>query len=305
MRTRRFWSAVVCLSSFCWLLAGPGSPAASSTARHASLTVAGAVSAPAAYSRGELAALPQTTLEVGSGSVTHSVEGVSLLTLVKLAQPALPMGVKNAQLRVTIAVEGPFGRATTIALGELDPSFGNHPAILALERDGKDLPFGPRLVLPDDENAARCVFHVRRITIAVRNPTPSVPARAGDLTVTDGHVTRVLSAEQLARLRSQTRTVSFLAGASPHTHTESGPALLAVLARAGLRIRRDTWVAAVASDGYVATVTPGEARFGGRPLQISLVEDGVALAQPRLVVDGDVKGGRYVSGVTKLVVGEG
>jgi hypothetical protein len=76
-------------------------------------------------------------------------------------------------------------------------------------------------------------------------------------------------------------------------------------ARAGLRIGRDTWVVAVASDGYVATVTPGEARFGGRPLQISLVEDGVALAQPRLVVDGDVKGGRYVSGVTKLVVGEG
>lgn len=27
--------------------------------------------------------------------------------------------------------------------------------------------------------------------------------------------------------------------------------------------------------------------------------------QPRLVVDGDVKGGRYVSATTKLVVGEG
>jgi hypothetical protein len=304
MRTRRFWSAVVCLSGACWLLSGPGSPAASSTAIHASLTIAGAVDAPAAHSRGELAALPQTTLQTGSGAATQTVEGVSLLTLVNLAQPVLPTGVKNARLRVTVAVEGACG-TTTIALGELDPSFGDHPAILALKRDGKDLPFGPRLFFPDDESAARRVFHVRRITIAVRDPTPSVPARAGDVTVTDGHVTRVLSAEQLARLRSQTRTVSFLAGASPQTHTESGPALLAVLARAGLRIRRDTWVAAVASDGYVATVTPGEARFGGRPLQVSLVEDGVALAQPRLVVDGDVKGGRYVSGVTKLVVGKG
>jgi len=34
-----------------------------------------------------------------------------------------------------------------------------------------------------------------------------------------------------------------------------------------------------------------------------LVEDGVALTQPRLVTAGDVKGGRYVTGVTDLVVG--
>jgi hypothetical protein len=305
MWTRHIWSAVVCLSGVCWLLAGPGSPAASSTWTHASLSVAGAVGAPAMYSRGELAALAQTTVEAGPGSATHTVEGVSLLTLVNLAQPTLPAGVKNAQLRVTIAVEGAFGRATTIALGELDPSFGDHPALLVLERDGHELRRGPQLVFPGDSNAARSVFDVRRITVAVQSPTPTVPAHPGDLTVTDGHVTRVLRAEQLARLRSRTRTVSFLAGAAPQTHTESGPALLAVLARAGLRIGADTWVAAVASDGYVATVTPGEARFGGRPLQISLVEDGVALAQPRLVVDGDVKGGRYVSGVTKLVVGEG
>jgi hypothetical protein len=30
---------------------------------------------------------------------------------------------------------------------------------------------------------------------------------------------------------------------------------------------------------------------GGRPLQLSLNEDGVAQAEPRLVADGDVKGG--------------
>ena len=305
MRTRRLWSAVVCLSGVCWLLAGPGSPAASSTAVRASLSVEGAVSAPATYSRSALAALPQTTVATGSGSAMHTVEGVSLQTLVDLAQPLLPIGVKNAQLRVTIAVEAPRDRATTVALGELDPNFGNHPAILVVKRDGRDLPFGPRLVYPDDATAARCVSHVRRITVAVQSPTPAVPAHAGDLTVTDGEVTRVLSAEQLAHLPSRTRTVSFLAGTAPQTHTESGPALVAVLARAGLRVGRETWVAAVASDAYVATVTPGEARFGGRPLQISLVEDGVALAQPRLVVDGDVKGGRYVSGVTKLVVGDG
>jgi hypothetical protein len=44
---------------------------------------------------------------------------------------------------------------------------------------------------------------------------------------------------------------------------------------------------------------------GGRPLQLSLNEDGTSLAQPRLVTDGDVKGGRYVSGVVDIYVGTG
>jgi hypothetical protein len=67
----------------------------------------------------------------------------------------------------------------------------------------------------------------------------------------------------------------------------------------------NTWVAAVGDDGYVATVTPAEALVGARPLLISLAENGTALAEPRLVTDGDVKGGRYVSGVYDLVVGQG
>ena len=54
---------------------------------------------------------------------------------------------------------------------------------------------------------------------------------------------------------------------------------------------------------YTATVTPAEQLVGRRPLQLSLNEDGTALAQPRLVTDGDVKGGRYVSGVVDIYVG--
>ena len=52
-------------------------------------------------------------------------------------------------------------------------------------------------------------------------------------------------------------------------------------------------------------VTPAEQLVGGRPLQLSLNEDGTALAQPRLVTDGDVKGGRYVSGTVDIYVGTG
>jgi hypothetical protein len=88
-------------------------------------------------------------------------------------------------------------------------------------------------------------------------------------------------------------------------HTEVGPSLFAVLAAAGVRLGLNTWVAATGDDNYVATVTPAEQFVGGRPLQLSLNEDGAALAQPWLVTDGDVKGGRYVSGVVDIYVGTG
>lgn len=52
-------------------------------------------------------------------------------------------------------------------------------------------------------------------------------------------------------------------------------------------------------------ITPAEQFAGGRPLQLSLVENGTVLAQPRLVANGDVKGGRYVSGIVDIYVGSG
>ncbi len=77
-----------------------------------------------------------------------------------------------------------------------------------------------------------------------------------------------------------------------------------MLRAAHIRTDLKTWVAAVGSDGYVAMVTPAEAWAGGRPPLISLSEDGTSQDTPRLVTDGDVKGGRYVSGVVDLVVGQ-
>ena len=69
------------------------------------------------------------------------------------------------------------------------------------------------------------------------------------------------------------------------------------LYEAYLRTRPD---GAVGVDGQTA-----EDYVGGRPLLLSLVEDGVPLAQPRLVTDGDVKGGRYVSDMVDLHAGSG
>ena len=58
--------------------------------------------------------------------------------------------------------------SVTFALGELDPSFGNHPAYLALEQDGRALS-APELVVPGDVDDARIVFAADRITVGVQN----------------------------------------------------------------------------------------------------------------------------------------
>lgn len=137
------------------------------------------------------------------------------------------------------------------------------------------------------------------------NPEVTAPPSPGALVIQDGSRHAVLSSASLAHLPQETKTVTFESGAGTENHTETGPALDSVLRAAHLREGLSTWVAAVGSGGYVVTATPAESWVGGRPLLISLAEDGTALAAPRMVTDGDIKGGRYVSGTYDLVVGQG
>jgi hypothetical protein len=259
------------------------------------LSVSGAVTTPATYTGAQLAALPQTTMpDTRLGRTSRTVTGVLLESLVNSSTPVLPAGAKNGLLRVVVTVSGPLGlRPVTVALGELDPGFGNHPALIA----------GGNLVFPGDRGLSRTVLRVKQISVAVSTAVAPVPApAAGSVLVVDGRRTRTLTAATIARLPQKTLNVSFLQGTTPQSHTEAGPTLDAILRAAGVCTSAGTAVAAVGSDGYVATVTPAEAGPGNRPLLFSTVEDGVALAQPRLITDGDVKGGRYVSGVVELIV---
>jgi hypothetical protein len=151
------------------------------------------------------------------------------------------------------------------------------------------------------------VPQVSRLTVGIATApaTDTSPAAGSPVEVIDGRHHVTLSAALLARLPAETLKVSFQGPGGTQAHTEVGPSLLAVLAAARIVPTRNTWVAATGDDNYVATVTPAEQLAGGRPLQLSLNEDGAALAQPRLVTDGDVKGGRYVSGVVDIYVGTG
>ncbi len=283
--------------------ARPTSPALGPTA---GVSVDGAVNAPATFTLAQLAALPQTTVTVPAavpGGRATTYTGVSLEDLVKLAQPLVPKA-KNALARVTVDVRDASGRVVTFALGELDPSFGNHPAYLVLTRGGVPLRDAPELLVPGDTVPTRSLAGVVEVTVSVQSPPTTAPPSAGAITVHDGARTVVLSARRLALLPSVTLNVAFGGPGGIQHHTETGPLLALVLAAAGIPATSSTWVAAVGSDGYVATVTPAEATAGGRPLILSLAEDGVRLAQPRLVAAGDVKGGRYVSDVTDLYAGQ-
>jgi hypothetical protein len=236
--------------------------------------------------------------------------GVLLETLVTDAGPAYPaslLNTKNELLRVTVTVRGAARRDVTFAVGELDSGFGSHPALLALTQNGRPIARGPELVVPGDRAPVRFLPQVSQLTVGIATApaTDTDPAAASPVEVIDGHHEVTLSAARLARLPAETLTVSFGGPSGEQTHTEVGPSLLEVLAAAGVAPTLNTWVAAVGDDNYVATVTPAEQLVGGRPLQLSLSEDGVTLAQPRLVTDGDIKGGRYVSDIVDLYVGTG
>jgi len=307
---RKWYIAIAATAGLVGL--GAGGSVASAAWTPPSVSVGGAVAAPATYSLSALAALPQTTFSVTRqtwwGPRTSVDQGVSLESLVDSSGANLP-NVRNALLRVIVSVADGWGMQRTFALGELDPSFGNHPAYLALSENGAALP-APELVVPGDSNDARTVFDVSQITVAVESPAPTTPPVPGALTIQDGSSTTVLSPTELASLPAETLTVTFFAGSSPQTDTETGPTLDEVLRAAHIWPDLNTWVAGVGSDGYVATVTPAEAWVGGRPLLISLVENGQSfLSQsppegPRLVADGDVKGGRDDTDMDDLVVGD-
>jgi hypothetical protein len=121
----------------------------------------------------------------------------------------------------------------------------------------------------------------------------------------------VLEASDLAALPSHTIQVSFQSATGVQQHTETGPLLADVLALAkpvfDPAMKNDQlrhYVAATGSDGYQAIVAWGEfdPGFEGKQILLSINEDGQSLAAvgPRLVVPGDVRGGRYVSNVVEL-----
>ena len=120
-----------------------------------------------------------------------------------------------------------------------------------------------------------------------------------------------LGIDQLEQLPQQTVTVTYQSGSGSQTHTYVGPLLSDVLnlARPDFdpAVRNDKLrysVTATGGDGYQAAVAWAEfdPDFAGKNILVAVTEDGTPMAdgRPRLVVPGDLRGGRYVSGLVRL-----
>lgn len=115
-----------------------------------------------------------------------------------------------------------------------------------------------------------------------------------------------LTTKDLKALPEHRLRVTFQSGTTTETHVFKGPLLRDVLALAGptfdpavknAKLRHA--IAVTGSDGYRAVVAWGEIDpdFENKDVLLAFKEDGESLRQsgPRLVVPGDIRGGRYVS----------
>ncbi|GAA1310172.1 hypothetical protein [Pseudonocardia xinjiangensis] len=291
---RRNLAAAAVLSTVA--VATMSAPAYAATPAADTVSVTGAVGSPATYTAAALADLGEQKFAIvdpGDGPLT--VSGVSLQDVIEKSAPTLPAG-HNSNLRVTLTVTGHDKQAVTFALAELDPKLGANPAVLTT--DGPDI----GLVVPGDLNRSRSISDVEAVRVAVSDAgVAKVEPGSVQVVTADGRVT--LTGDELNRLPAKKVSVTFVGPRGPETHTESGPSLTDALRAAGVNARSKTAVVAVGSDNYAAAVTPAEATLTGKQLILSTVEDGAALKQPRLVVDGDIGGGRYVSDVVTIEIG--
>lgn len=139
-------------------------PSASTTASvgggvSTQFTVSGAVLRPGTYDTAALQALPQTTQAVGASVYGGVSLWTFLNTTVGLATNA---AVKNDGLGFYVVATGSDGYKAVVAVGEVDPSFGNQPDLIAWQVDGAALTSNgfARLVLPNDIKAGRFVSNL-------------------------------------------------------------------------------------------------------------------------------------------------
>lgn len=296
---------------------------------HATPTTAfmlsGDVGTPGNYTGLALQALPPTTetvtYQAGGAPVTDTFTGPTLWTLLQAAggvttNPA----IKNDILRKYVIATGSDGYKAVISLGEVAPNFGHKPDLVAYADTAGRLPIPDgfaRIVAVGDKAGGRYVSNLADLHVG------GAPAQAG----TGGGTTTQFSVrgavanpvtDTLATLQAltpHTETVTYMAGSTSVTDTYTGALLWDVLGVAGVltdpAIKNDILrklVIATGSDGYQVAFSLGELSptFGNEPILVAYSDtlgqltgaDGFA----RLVVPGDIAGGRYVSNLASLTV---
>jgi hypothetical protein len=145
---------------------------------------------------------------------------------------------------------------------------------------------------------------------------PNLPSSVGlpagkVLLIGDIDHPQILDVNALRKLPAQTVEVTFKTGSGDQHHVYVGPLLLDVLTQAGPKfdpaIKNDKlrhFISVSATDGYRVLVAYGEIdpNFENKQVLLATSEDGRALDAdgPRLVVPGDIAGGRYVTNVNRV-----
>ncbi|QNK71607.1 molybdopterin-dependent oxidoreductase [Variovorax sp. PAMC26660] len=128
-----------------------------------------------------------------------------------------------------------------------------------------------------------------------------------------------LTEADLAARAAVTQTVSFSSGSGPQTHIYTGTSLWSLLSDAGIQVdgtrKNDAlsrYLLATGADGYKVVFALGELNpdFGNKQGAIAYAETTAGVSAPlgatdgpfRVTAPGDVKGGRYVSNLTRLDV---
>jgi hypothetical protein len=136
-----------------------------------------------------------------------------------------------------------------------------------------------------------------------------------------GGLVQTSNVQTLSTLQSftpHTQTVTYMSGTTQVTDTYTGALLWDVLSSAGLitdpsiknSILREL-VTVTGSDGYQVTFSMGELSpmFGNEPILVAYSDTGGQLSGSdgfaRLVIPGDIAGGRYVSNIIDLTVFDG
>ncbi len=151
--------------------------------------------------------------------------------------------------------------------------------------------------------------------ISVRIPGlhPTVVLPMDGTLLVGGQVYNPLSftTDDLRVYPSQTAEVTYLSGEDTITASYTGVLLWDVLSSSQVNFNADVkndklgfFIVATGRDGYQAVIAWGEIdpEFGNQAILVAFEKDGTALDAPQLVVPGDARGGRYVSGLVSLEV---
>lgn len=124
-----------------------------------------------------------------------------------------------------------------------------------------------------------------------------------------------VSVSDLQALGSETVDVTYESGGTPEDHQFTGVRLYDALEHVGLAFDPEArnplltaYIVITANDGYQVVLSGGEIdpNFGDAPMLLAWEQDGAPLAGEdgplRLVVPGDLRGGRYIHGIVSIDV---